>query len=171
MFEDSLDTKDQTSEGRESAEEPGTASYGLGRWAHFPAGLVFGILFVVLSGHPWRWYVAIDGAYTVCVFGFAIGSVIKDLDDFFGSAEIQRCAARLLIPHIPVLAVLTYGTFLWFHLNTILPSWLTQEGRKGSLWEILGWLALAVAGVTQGIWMSRRIKRQLGRRTDQTGEG
>lgn len=39
--------------------------------------------------------------------------------------------------------------------------------RKESLWEVVGWLALALVGVTQGVWMSRRIKRRLGEREGQ----
>jgi hypothetical protein len=152
----------EDSDERESAEEAATTSYGLGRWAHFPALFVFGILFGLMSGHAWRWYVAIDGAYTVYVFAFAIGSTIKDFDDFFGNPEMQRCAASLMIPHVLVLAALTYGTYLWFHLNSILPSGLSQRGRKASLLDLLGWVVLAAAGITQGIWMARRIKRQAG---------
>ena len=139
---------------------------GWGRWAHFPAGLVFGLLFILFSGHPWRWFIAIDGAYTVYVFGLAIGSIIKDMDDLFGDPQIAKAALRLLIPHAAALAALTGGISLWFHLRTLLPSWMTHEGRKESLWDLLGWLALAVLGISQGIWMAEKMKRRLGKPQD-----
>jgi hypothetical protein len=100
------------------------------------------------------------------VFGLAIGSIIKDLDDLFGDAEIGKDARRLLIRHAAVLAVLTGGISLCFQLRTLLPSWMTHEGRKQSLWDFLGWLALAAAGITQGIWMAGKIKRRLGKPQD-----
>jgi hypothetical protein len=165
MPDDLIDMESSNPDQFESAEQAATSSYGLGRWAHFPAMGVFGILFVLMHDHPWRWYVAIDGAYTVYVFGFAIGSIIKDFDDFFGSPEIQRCALKQMIPHVPILAVLNFGIFLWFHLNTILPALMTTEGRKESLFEFLGWVVLAAAGITQGIWMAKRIKSQLNEST------
>jgi hypothetical protein len=73
-----------------------------------------------------------------------------------------------LIPHVAVLAVLNFGIFLWFHFKAILPLWLTQEGRKESSWDFLGWIALAAAGIAQGIWMARQIRRRLNESDDQT---
>lgn len=163
MSDDFIDLNSRTVAEHESAEESASRSYGLGRWAHFPAMLAFGLLFVLLRGHPWSWYVAIDVAYTVYVFGFAIGSVIKDLDDLLGDPAMLQYAAKLLIPHAVVLAFLTFLVAMWFHTGAALPLWATTEGRKGSFWDLFGWLALAVAGVTQGIWMAGKFQRRFGK--------
>jgi hypothetical protein len=43
---------------------------------------------------------------------------------------------------------------------------MTHAGCKQSLWNFLGWLALAAAGITQGIWAAGKIKRRLGKPQD-----
>jgi hypothetical protein len=54
MFDD-LDTAEKESEGATPpAEDENTPSSGLYRWAHFPAMLAFGILFILFRGYPWR---------------------------------------------------------------------------------------------------------------------
>jgi hypothetical protein len=80
------------------------------------------------------------------------------LDDFFGDARVPRCIAKLLIPHIFFLALVISGVSLWFYLKPLLPPWITHEGRKESLWDLFGWLVLAIAGIKQGSWMAGRIK-------------
>jgi hypothetical protein len=62
MPDDFIDLNSRPVGEHESAEESASHSYGLGRWAHIPAMVVFGLLFILLHGHPWRWYVAIDVA-------------------------------------------------------------------------------------------------------------
>ena len=62
MPDDFIDLNSRPVGEHESAEESARHSYGLGRWAHIPAMVVFGLLFILLHGHPWRWYVAIDVA-------------------------------------------------------------------------------------------------------------
>jgi hypothetical protein len=161
MPDDFIDLNGQSVDEQGAAEQSGSSSYGLGRWAHFPAGVAFGLIFIPLEGHPWRWYVAIDLSYTVYVFWFAIGSVIKDLDDVLGNPVLLRYTAKLLIPHTVVLTLLTFLMAIWFQVRTTLPSWATTEGRKESLWDLFGWLVLAIGGITQGIWMAGKLKRHL----------
>jgi hypothetical protein len=100
------------------------------------------------------------------VFGFAIGSVIKDLDDVLGDPALLQYAAKLLIPHAVVLALLTFLIATWFHVGANLPLWATTEGRKESLWDFFGWLVLAVAGITQGIWMAGKFRRRFHKSQD-----
>jgi hypothetical protein len=166
MPDDFIDLNSGPVAEHEFAEESASRSYGLGRWVHFPAMIVFGLFFILLHGNPWKWYIAINAAYTTYVFGFAIGSVIKDLDDVLGDPSILRYAARLLIPHAAVSALLTFLIAMWFHAGAILPLWATTEGRKESLWDFFGWLVLAVAGVTQGVWMAGKFKRRTGKPED-----
>jgi hypothetical protein len=158
MFED-LDVAEKNTEvAAPLTDDENKPSSGLYRWAHFPAGLAFGILFILFSGNPWRWQIAIGGGYTVYVFFFAFGSVLRDADDFFGDTRVPLCAAKLLIPHIFILTLIISGVSLWFHISPLLPSWVTHEGRKESLWDLFGWLILAGAGIWQGSWMAKKIK-------------
>jgi hypothetical protein len=158
MFDD-LETAEKKTEPADGDETPSSQLY---RWAHFPAFLVFGLLIIPLHGYRFGWHIAIAGAYTVYVFFFAFGSVLRDADDFFGDLRVPRYAAELLIPHLLALALLMSGVTLWFHLRSTLPDWVTHEGRKESFWDLLGWLVLACAGVAQGFWMAGRIKRRFG---------
>ncbi len=159
MFDDLETAKEKTEGAQDAADDEKQTSSTLYRWAHFPAMLVFGILIVLLHGHSWSWQVAIGGAYTVYVFFFAFGTVLRDADDFLGDPKVLKCAARLLIPHLLIMVPVVAGVTLWFHFRPMLPSWMTQEGRKGSPWDYLGWLALALAGIAQGFWMAGKIKR------------
>jgi len=157
---DNLDTAEKKTEAeRTPADDEKQSSSRLYRWAHFPAMLVFGILIILFHGHSWSWRLAICGGYTVYVFFFAFGTVLRDADDFLGDSRVPRCAARLLILHLPILALVLCGVSLWFHFRPMLPSWMTQEGRRGSLWDLCGWSILAVAGIAQGFWMAGKIKR------------
>jgi hypothetical protein len=47
-----------------------------------------------------------------------------------------------------------------------MPSWMTHEARKQSLWDVLGWLALAALDIRQNIWMADWMKRRLGKHQD-----
>jgi hypothetical protein len=166
MPDDYIDLKGPSTDEKSPAEDENESSPQLWRWAHFPAMLAFGILFIAFSGQPWRWYIAIGGSYTVYVFFFALGSVLRDLDDFFGDPRVPRYIAKLLIPHVFFLVLVILGVYLWFYLKPMLPPWMTHEGRKGSLWDICGWLVLAFAGLAQGSWMAEKIKRQFGESED-----
>jgi hypothetical protein len=148
------------------ADDENGSSPQLYRWAHFPAMLAFGVFFIVFHSSPWRWHIAIGAGYTVYVFFFAFGMVLKDADDFFGDSRVPKYAAKLLIPHALILALLMAGVSWWFHLRTLLPTELTQEGRKESLWDLFGWLVLAGAGIWQGFWMGGKLKQQFAKSED-----
>lgn len=158
MFDD-LETAKQKTEADQNLEENDSSSSAY-RWAHFPAMLVFGALIIPLHRNPWGWQIAIASGYTVYVFWFALGLGLKSSDDFFGDSRVPRYAAQLLIPHVLIVAALVAGVTEWFHLKAMLPDWATHEGRKESLWDLFGWLALAVAGIAQGFWMGGKIKRR-----------
>jgi hypothetical protein len=166
MFDD-LDTSERKTEDEQTpADDESKSSSGLYRWAHFPAILAFGILFLLFRGHPWRWHIAIGGGYTVYVFFFAITAGLKDSDDFFSDSRALGYVATLLIPHVLGLTMLMVAVTCWFSLKPTLPSWVTQEGRKGSFWDLLGWLVLAITCVDQGFWMAGKIKRRFGKPAD-----
>jgi len=165
MFDD-LDASEQKTEGPQEPVDKNNSSVGLYRWAHFPAILVFAILIIPLHSHPWGWQIAIAGGYTVYVFWFAFGLVLKDADDFLGDPRVPKYGAELLIPHALILTLIIFCVSEWFRLKPILPEWVTHEGRKGSLWDLCGWVALAGAGIWQGFWMGKKIKRRFGEPED-----
>jgi hypothetical protein len=162
MPDDYVDLKPNV-EDHEDTDDEEESSSGLYRWAHLPAMLVFGIFFIALSNSPLRWYVSVGSAYTIYVFFFAFGTVLKDLDDFFGDSRVSLYAAKLLIPHILILSLVLMGVFLWFRARQSLPDWVIHEGRKGSLWDVFGWLVLAFTGIAQGTWMGKKVRLMLGK--------
>lgn len=136
------------------------ASLTLERWAHFPAMLVFGLMILVLHGRAWGWRISIAGGYAAYVLFFALGSGKTDLDDLTGDQDLARKVEALLVPIMASSAVLLLAVSEWFQLKPVLPSWITHEYRKGSFWDLLGWMVLVVAGIVQGSWMARRIQRK-----------
>jgi hypothetical protein len=159
MFDD-IETAEQKTEASSPDADGEDRSSQLYRWAHFPAFAVGILLFFLFHRYPWRWQVAIGGSYTVYVFFFAFGSVISDADDFFGDPRMPRYAARLLLAHLPILALVLCGVTLWFYLRPMLPDWVTHEGRKGSFWMLLGFFALIAACLWEGSWMAGKIKER-----------
>lgn len=157
MFED-LDTETQ-SEGRQESSEDENTTWWLGKWAHVLTILAWFVLFVAFSDRPWGAQVAVAGGYTVLVFCVALGNAFKDLDDVTGNPRALISIAKLLIPHAFILALVVWGVSEWFHLRPALPSWVTQEGRKGSLWYWCGMLPLGGAGYAEGFWMARSLRR------------
>ena len=160
MFDD-LETAESKLDVSDASEDSDSSSSNLYRWAHFPGMLAFVVLILLFRHNHFRWQIAIGGAYTVYVFFFAFGSVLKDADDFYGDPRVLRVTAKLLPFHLPCLALIVAGVSLWFYLEPKLPPEMTHEGRKGSMWEILGWLVLAGACMAQGFWMGGKVKRYM----------
>ncbi len=68
--------------------------------------------------------------------------------------------ATLLTRQILVLALVSSAAWLWLYLIPKLPSWLTHEGSKMSLWDLFGILLAYVVAVREATWMATRIKRR-----------
>jgi hypothetical protein len=153
MFDD-LETETQRTE-----DEAG-ASKRRGSWAPLLSVIVWALLYFPFGSKPWGMPLAIAGAYSVFVFGLAFGQTFRDRDDFFGNADVLPYVAKLLIPHVVILAIITWGVSWWSRLEPALPIWMTTEGRKGSVWYWCGALALGGLGFLQGLWMARRLKRR-----------
>lgn len=157
MFDSLPDSEGRADEW--SSRDRDNAFRNPGRWAHFPAGLVFCLLYFPLKSHTWSVQLAVAAAYTVYVFWFAIGSGLKDMDDLFGDPQVATFIGKLLLPHILILTLIVPGVWLWLHLLPMLPAELTHEGRKESLWDLFGWILLGAAAITQGFWMEGKIKK------------
>lgn len=154
MFEDASTEEKQS-------EDDAKSNWWVGPWAHVLGGLGFGILIIPLHSYSWGWQVSIAGGYSVLAFCRAFGSAFENADDLLGNPRAVRSVAMLLIPHAAVVLLVVLGVSWWFHIRPELPTWVTHEGRKGSLWYWFGMLPLALAGYAQGAWMAGWIKRQV----------
>ena len=149
----------------ESAE-PAKPTWWIGPWAHVLTIPVWFILYIAGANTPWGPYVSVGGAWTVLVFCVALGNSFRDSDDLFGNSETLGYVVKLVIPHLAGLALLMVGVYEWLHLKPELPTWMTAEGRKGSLWYWCGMIPLAGGGYCEGFWMARKIRRRIARSDD-----
>jgi hypothetical protein len=160
MFDD-LETEEKKTEGdRTSSEDKRKSSWWIGRWAHVIAIPVFCALYFPFQERSWSLPVAIIAAYIVFMLCCTCGLAFKDADDLLGRPETERYMASLVVRQVFVLALVSLGAFLWIYLRGILPTWVTYEGRKGSLWDYCGLLLAYVMAVREASWMAARIKRR-----------
>jgi hypothetical protein len=155
---------DIESESKEAEDKQSSTT--MERWVLFPAIVAFGLLSLLFHSMPLRWQISIAGGYTVYVFWLALGSDKRDLDDITGDADLFRKIKTLLIPHALILPFIVLGVTEWFRLRPTLPIWAIQEGRKGSLWEMFGWLLLGLGGISEGFWLAARLRRKFGTESD-----
>lgn len=158
MFDSLPDVEDEEDAQADEARE--RSGGGIWRVPHIPAAVAFCVLYFPLNSYPWALYLAIGIAFTLFVFMFALGTRLSDLDDFFGDSAVPKYAAKLLIPHCVVLGFVLAAVFLWFRLKPELPEWVTHEGRKGSVWELLGWLSLLGMALAEGSWLAGKVKQR-----------
>jgi hypothetical protein len=71
--------------------------------------------------------------------------------------------ALLLLPHALILLPIMLGAYLWLYLKLVLPHWITVEGRKGSLWDVVGLLLVLIAAIVEGTSLGSWIKHRFGR--------
>jgi hypothetical protein len=164
VFEDSSSLEDQTEDGKESNEKRAKERGLFSRWLALIASLAFLLIYLPFRNHPWSWFVAIAGSYTVAVLGIALDSALDfaDADDFFGDSRVPRYVAVLLLPHALVLVLIMLGAYLWLCLEPVLPHWITVEGRKGSFWDLIGLLLLLIAAIVEGTSLGSWIKHRFG---------
>jgi hypothetical protein len=159
MFEDSLGVENQTEDDQNSSETNERSSWWIGRWAHVIAGLSFCLLYFPFQNHSWSWLFAITVTYIVFMFCCTCGLAFQDSDDFFGSLQVSRYMAMLLMRQVFVLALIILGAYVWLRLKTVLPAWVTHEGRRMSPWDFFGLILFYWAAVKEASWMAKRIKR------------
>jgi hypothetical protein len=159
MFDDPSSLENQTEDTQKAPKAEDEPSRWLSKWSHVIAGVVFCLLYFSFQSHPWCWYGAIAGSYTVFAFAIALGLGLDCADDFFGDSRVPMYFAVLLLPHALILVLITFAAYLWLRLGSVLPSWAT-EGRRLPLWDTCGLIVVWFAGTREGIWMGDRIKRQ-----------
>ena len=164
MLNDRSSLEGQTEDEKESAQKQDTGTGSFSRWLAFIVFLVFLLIYLPFRNHPYSWFAAIASSYTVAVFGIALDSALDfaDADDFFGDSRVPRYVATLLLPHALVLIPIMLGAYLWLHLKLVLPHWITVEGRKGSLWDVVGLLLMLIASIVEGTSLGSWIKRRVG---------
>jgi hypothetical protein len=165
MFDEVPGSDDWREHPHNSSEEQDKPARNLSRWSHAIAGLVFCLIYLPFQHHPWSWLVAVAVSYTVFTFAIALGLSLDDSDDFFGDSRAVRCVDAMLLPHAPILALVTLGGYEWVHIKPTLPLWIT-EGRKLPPWDIFGIPVVWFAGTREGMSMAGQIKRRLGRVDD-----
>jgi hypothetical protein len=130
--------------------------------AHLIAGVVFCLLYFPFKGHSWSWQLAITLSYVVFMLCCTCGLAFKDADDFFGNLQVPRYIAALLIRQVFVLMLISLAAYLWIRLQTVLPGWATHEGRRMSLWDLLGIVLVYLVAINEASWMAAKIKQRLG---------
>jgi hypothetical protein len=161
MPDDYIDLNNQQDDGDKLPETEEVTSWWIGRWAHVIAGLVFCVLYFPLSDHIWSWQAAVMLSYIVFVLCCTCGLSFQDSDDFFGSPEVVRYIAILLVRQFVILALISLFFFEWRRLIPVLPNWATVKAiRNLSLWEFGGIIAVYVVAVKEATWMAKKIKQR-----------
>jgi hypothetical protein len=160
MFDDLETAEKQTEDEQTPAEDEKEPHWWIGPWAHVIAGVVFCLLYFPLKDRFWSWQVAITVTYVVFMLCCTCGLSFKDADDFFGNFQVPFYMGTLLIRQVFVLTLISLGAYLWFRLRTVLPAWVTQEGRRMSVWDLCGILLAYWAAVREASWMAEKIKRR-----------
>jgi di/tricarboxylate transporter len=88
------------------------------------------------------------------------GLAFRDSDDLFGNLKVSEYMGRLLVRQILVLVLVSITAYLWRYSKSIFPGWVTQEGRRMSLWDYFGIIVFYVVAVKEAKWMATRIKHQ-----------
>ncbi len=158
MAEESSNLGNQSENVQESSgkEDGSTRS----RWCALFASLVFSVTYFPFRHHPWILPVSVALTYSVMVFGIALAFSLSDTDDFFGDPRVPKYAATLLLPHMPLLSLITLAAWLWLRAIPMLPPWMNTATHYGSPWQLFGMVVMVFAGVREGNWMARKIKRR-----------
>lgn len=136
------------------------------RWCAFIASLVFFVTYLPFRHYSWILPVSIALSYSVLVFAIALGFSLNDADDFFGDPRVPKYVATLLLPHTPLVALITLAAWLWLRAIPTLPPWMNTETHYGSFWQFFGMVAMALAGVKEGNWMASKIRRRIAESVD-----
>jgi hypothetical protein len=161
MLDDYIDLNNQQDEEQKPPETAEVTSWWIGRWAHVIAGVAFCVLYFPLSNHIWSWQLAVTLAYIVFMLCCTCGLSFQDSDDFFGSPEVVKYIAILLVRQFVILALISLFFFEWRRLIPILPNWATAQAiRNLSLWELGGIIAVYAVAVKEATWMAKKIKQR-----------
>jgi len=160
MFDDLDTAESKTDETRSPSDAEQKSHWWIGPWAHVIAGMVFCVTYFPFDQYVWSWQVAVTLAYIVFMLCCTCGLAFNDSDEFFGNLQVPEFIGKLLLRQILVLALVSLTAYLWRYSKTILPDWLTEEGRRMSLWDYFGLILFYVIAVREARWMAAKIKRQ-----------
>jgi len=111
--------------------------------------------FIFFSDRPWDPYAAALTCYTVLVFSLAF----RDAECSLRKREVRRKVPGFLLLHIPLLAAVCVIVRFSILSAPWLPRFVTQEGRKGSMFEWIVTVALMMLAWRQEHWMRKIMKR------------
>jgi hypothetical protein len=159
MPDDYIDLNTQHVEEQKPPETTEVTSWWIGRWAHVIALVVFCGLYFPLRDRFWSWQAAVTLSYIVFMLCCTCGLSFQDSDDFFGSPEVVRYIAILMVRQFLILALISLCAFEWRHLIPVLPSWATAKAiRNFSLWEFGGIIVVYTIAIREATWMAKKIK-------------
>jgi di/tricarboxylate transporter len=156
VFED-IDAAESKGEGLRDEQRP---HWWIGPWAHVIAGVFFCLIYFPLDQYTWSWQFAVSLTYIVFMLCCTCGLAFKDSDDFFGNLRVQEFIGKLLFRQIFVLALVSGAAYLWRYSKSVLPDWVSHEGRRMSLWDYFGIILFYAIAVREAKWMAAKIKSQ-----------
>ncbi|HMG87393.1 MAG TPA: hypothetical protein VK574_16795 [Terracidiphilus sp.] len=157
MFED---LANQTEETQSASDAEQRSHWWIGPWAHVISGVTFCLIYFPFDRYTWSWQVAATITYLVLMLCCTCGIAFKDSDDFFGNLPVMKFMSKLLVRQAVILALVSGTAYLWRYSRTLLPGWLTQEGRRMSLWDYFGIILFYVIAVREARWMAAKINRR-----------
>jgi hypothetical protein len=158
MFDDLDSAESKTEDTQSSSDDEQSSHWWIGPWAHVIAALAFCLIYFPFDQYRWSWQIAVTVGYVVFMLCCTCGMAFKDSDDFFGNLRVPEFMGKLLLRQILVLAAVSLTAYLWRYSKAVLPGWMTQEGRRMSLWDYVGILLFYVIAVKEAGWMAGRIK-------------
>jgi hypothetical protein len=111
------------------------------------------VLFPFIDRSWFPYAVALSG-YTVLVFSL----VFRDAECSLRKPEVRRKLPGILLLHIPFLASVYVTVMFSIRFAPQLPRFMTQSGRKGSLFDWAVTLALVLLAWAQEYWMRGIIR-------------
>ena len=117
--------------------------------------LVAAIVFLPFADRPWCPSAVALTSYSVFVFSMTF----RDAECSLRKPEVRQKLPGFLLLHLLSLTVVFATVNYSISLTTQLPVFMTQVGRKGSLFDWIVTFALVMLGWAQEHWMRKIIRR------------
>jgi hypothetical protein len=116
------------------------------------------IVFFPFIDRSWFPYATALTGYSVLVFSL----VFRDAECSLRKPEVRRKLPGILLLHTPFLASVYVIVMFSIRFAPQLPRFMTQSGRKGSLFDWAVTFALVMLAWAQELWMRKIIRSGLG---------